>query len=766
MVDNVSTNFPFRDWEITPEEIEQQVNGVSGIRRASGFRLATMLVLIGMSNFVVSLASAATWYVDQNNSQCNNSGPGTEQEPFCTISAGAASAVSGDTVVVASGSYDEQVTVAKSGTTGMPITFTAAPSATVTVTGGSYGFKVSGQQWITINGFIVSNTPNAGIYVASSSNITLSSNQISDTGDRGIYITQSSGVTVADSEVENTDSYGIYVYFSSEITVSGNHVTEAGQPISGDTRKGIYFNNTVDSQISDNVVDYNSDSGIYLANGCTNVQVVSNSASHNARGYTRAAPGIEVRSSSGNTIEANISHENEDSGLQFYPGGGGNVVVNNLTYNNGDHGIDDLDAPNQIIVGNTVYSNVTAGINVEGTSSGAQLANNISVNNGLNSSPRTKGNIRVDSNSISQTTLDYDLVFQSQSGQSMFTWGTTLYPSLAAFTAATGMETHALEADPQWQDASSGNFRLLPNSPAVDSANSGASGALDKDIEFGARIDEPLTPNTGVGPRTYDDRGAYELNVDEVSPTVSIADPSAGATVSGTVDVTAAASDDNAVAGVQFKLDGSDLDEEDTLAPYQISWDTTTVANGAHTLTAVARDAAGNTTTSDPVSVTVNNSVPTTTLEFSPTDDATIIAGSPSDNYGDDAKLWVDTSPVVYDFLIKFSVSGIGAKQVSSAQLWLYNNNDSEKGGDFYSVTDNSWSEQSVTWNNAPSADTHLIASLGAVSVDNWVIVDITPFITGDGTYSLRVKTTSTNSAGYYAKETPEFAPKLVIDVN
>jgi hypothetical protein len=440
--------------------------------------------------------------------------------------------------------------------------------------------------------------------------------------------------------------------------------------------------------------------------------------------------------------------------------------VNNISYKNGDHGIDDLDAPNQVIVGNTVYSNVTAGINVEGTSSGAQLANNISVDNGLMSSPGTKGNIRVDSNSISQSTTDYNLVFQSQSGNWMFTWGNNLYASLADFTAATGMGTHGLEADPQWQDASSEDFHLLPSSSAVDSANSGASGALDEDSQFGARVDEPQTPNTGAGPRTYDDRGAYELNVDEVAPTVSITAPSAGATVSGTVDVTAAASDDNAVAGVQFKLDSSNLGQEDTLAPYQISWDTTTVANGAHTLTAVARDTTGNTATSAPVSVTVNNSVPTTTLEFSPTDDASIIAGSPDDNYGDDAKLWVDTSPVEYDFLIKFSVSGIGSKQVSSAQLWLYNNNYSDKGGDFYPVTDNSWSEQSVTWNNAPPADTNLVASLGAVSPGNWVIVDVTPLITGDGTYSLRVKTTSADSAGYYAKETPEFAPKLVIDTN
>jgi hypothetical protein len=62
------------------------------------------------------------------------------------------------------------------------------------------------------------------------------------------------------------------------------------------------------------------------------------------------------------------------------------------------------------------------------------------------------------------------------------------------------------------------------------------------------------------------------------------------------------------VAGVQFKLDGANLQAEDTSSPYSIIWDTTTTTNGSHTLTALARDAAGNTTTSSSVSVTVSNS--------------------------------------------------------------------------------------------------------------------------------------------------------------
>jgi hypothetical protein len=80
--------------------------------------------------------------------------------------------------------------------------------------------------------------------------------------------------------------------------------------------------------------------------------------------------------------------------------------------------------------------------------------------------------------------------------------------------------------------------------------------------------------------------------------------------VSGTVRVSASASDNVGVVGVQFQLDGANLLAEDVSAPYSVDWNSTTSANGSHTLTAIARDAAGNRTTSTAVAVTVSNSSP------------------------------------------------------------------------------------------------------------------------------------------------------------
>jgi hypothetical protein len=82
--------------------------------------------------------------------------------------------------------------------------------------------------------------------------------------------------------------------------------------------------------------------------------------------------------------------------------------------------------------------------------------------------------------------------------------------------------------------------------------------------------------------------------------------PVNGTTVSGTVTLSATASDNIGVVGVQFLLDGIALGTEDRTAPYSISWNTQKVSAGKHVLSARARDAAGNQTTSAGIAVTVS----------------------------------------------------------------------------------------------------------------------------------------------------------------
>jgi hypothetical protein len=126
---------------------------------------------------------------------------------------------------------------------------------------------------------------------------------------------------------------------------------------------------------------------------------------------------------------------------------------------------------------------------------------------------------------------------------------------------------------------------------------------------FAGRIDEvrvydrALTAAEVVAER---DRPATPVAPDTTAPTVTITSPAAGATVAGTVAVTADAGDDRAVAAVEFRA-GATVLGTDTAAPWTVAWDAGALPDGPVTLTAVARDAAGNASAPASVTVTVHN---------------------------------------------------------------------------------------------------------------------------------------------------------------
>ncbi|MCI0349421.1 MAG: DUF1929 domain-containing protein [Acidobacteriales bacterium] len=127
---------------------------------------------------------------------------------------------------------------------------------------------------------------------------------------------------------------------------------------------------------------------------------------------------------------------------------------------------------------------------------------------------------------------------------------------------------------------------------------------------------------------------------DTQDPVVNITAPAAGALLSGTVTVSANASDNVGVTGVQFIIDGANFGAEDVTAPYSISWNTAAVANGSHSISAVARDAAGNRGNASLVPVTTNNDLtaPTAPANLAPTvvssTQINLVWNASSDNVG------------------------------------------------------------------------------------------------------------------------------------
>jgi YVTN family beta-propeller protein/VCBS repeat-containing protein len=126
--------------------------------------------------------------------------------------------------------------------------------------------------------------------------------------------------------------------------------------------------------------------------------------------------------------------------------------------------------------------------------------------------------------------------------------------------------------------------------------------------------------------------------VDNTAPTVAVAAPASGATVSGVVTLTATAADSVGVAGVQFLVNGFLLGAEGAGSSYSLSVPTTVADNGTYVVTARARDTVGHTTTSAPVTFVVDNTAPTVTLT-APADGATVsgvvtLTATAADNVG------------------------------------------------------------------------------------------------------------------------------------
>jgi parallel beta-helix repeat protein len=521
-----------------------------------GLGLATLLGATSMPAF----GAGSILYVDGSSASCADSGPGTAAQPFCTITAAASHAGAGQTVQVASGTYTEVVKVSASGSPGAPITFQPAPGAVVTLTGKADGFTLTNASWITVTGF----------------------------------------------EITRTTSYGINVTGGSHVAISANHVTFSGQPIQGQIAAGIHLSGVTSSLVSGNDSDHNSDYGITVVGGSTGVEVRGNTTYANSRVYERATAGIRIYQSPGNIVDRNITHDNQDSGIECYPGANNTLIYDNVSYDNGDHGIDNLTATGEVIVGNTVYGNVTAGINVEGGSTGATIGDNISVDNGIGS-PRTHSDIRVEHGSTAGTTMDYDLVHLS-TADTLLIWDSVSYKSLSAFQAASGQEAHGIDADPRWEAPGAGNFHLTAGSPAIDSADSGVTGEPGTDVDGNPRVDDPGTADTGAGPSTYDDRGAYEFQGTTPSqpPSAALtARPSSGvAPLPVTADASAStAGGANPIASYSFDFgDGSA-----PVGPQSGATATHTYTQlGAFTITVTVTDTSGASSTATAV-VTVSS---------------------------------------------------------------------------------------------------------------------------------------------------------------
>jgi len=160
-----------------------------------------------------------------------------------------------------------------------------------------------------------------------------------------------------------------------------------------------------------------------------------------------------------------------------------------------------------------------------------------------------------------------------------------------------------------------------------------------------------------------------------------------------------------------------------------------------------------------------------TTIVFTPTNDAYVRSSTATTNYGTltALKLRKSGSETLNTYL-KFAVAGITGS-IQSAKLRLYVTDASSDGGAVYSVSNNylgtstAWVQGGLNWSNAPAISGAALGSAGAVSVGQWVEQTVTSVVTGNGTYSFALTTTSSDLLSYSAKEGSN-KPELVIQTS
>ena len=146
---------------------------------------------------------------------------------------------------------------------------------------------------------------------------------------------------------------------------------------------------------------------------------------------------------------------------------------------------------------------------------------------------------------------------------------------------------------------------------------------------------------------------------------------------------------------------------------------------------------------------------------FTPSADAYTNEGSATTNYGSATTLRADATPLVRSYL-RFNVQGLTGN-ITKVTLRIFTNSSSSAGYEVRNVADNSWSEGAINHTNAPAMD-GVTATSGPFGASAWTTVEITPLITGNGSYNLALTTTSGTAFSLASREAGSNAPQLIIE--
>jgi parallel beta-helix repeat protein len=556
---------------------------------------AFLLALTWGGHTEVSAQTGTQWYVASNGSA---SGSGAIGSPITLDKALSSSspAKAGDTIWLRGGTYSSAYTSYLTGTASAPIIVRAYPGERVVLDANNAAAKSSGVV-LTVQGgntyfwgFEITssdparpdsggpNQPN-GVYLATSQNVKFINLVIHDLPGQGMGLW-----------AENTDAevYGCVIYYNGT-----NHWDH-----------GIYLQNKTGTKtISDNII--------------------FNQASHGIHAYGSDIAFLDNITLTGNTVF-------ESGGL--LGGAERNILLGGLSI-----------AHNPIVTNNYTYFRGSEGNSNVGYSAGtvnAQIkgnyfiAGNAAERFNIDSAAVVTGNTFIGSTDPDTLPSKYPsntyLASRPTTGTTVFVRANKYETGRANVTVYNWAKASTVSVDLSSSGLASGDTFEIRDVQNYF-GNPVASGTYT-----GAAVSVPMTGLPVAAPKgsglVYPTHTAPQFNAfvvlkksssggtttppptgDTTAPTVSVTSPTSGQTVSGTVTLAATATDNVGVVGVRFQVDYTDVGSEDTAAPYSVSWNSASLANGTHNVRAVGRDAAGNQTVTSILSFNVSNAPSTPT---------------------------------------------------------------------------------------------------------------------------------------------------------
>lgn len=433
---------------------------------------------------MATTVQAGEYYVSKEGSDIN---PGTLSQPWLTIQKAANTLTAGDTVFIRGGIYKERVVLKGSGTAGNPITYTTYPNEIATIDGSGIRLPsdwgglldISQKNYIYISGLQIKNAGpndnNSGILIDNSAYVTLAGNTIYNTVSSGIGVWNSHNIIIDNNDVSLCCNDGeqecITIATTRNFVVKNNHVYQSGPGTIGgegiDVKDG-----SSNGKVYNNRVHHLNRVGIYVDawDKRTSQIDVFNNIVHDIRNND----GFALASESGGLLARirlfnNIAYNNGNNGLNISRNGDSPrhpmhdiQIINNTFYNNGigawggGIAVDNPDARNVVIRNNILSQNRLFQLEIERD----VLIRNLVIDHNLihgfrDYEDETKGNLFIEGDPLFLDSVGFDF---------------RLHPDSIAIDAASPLLAPSLDregnARPQDLGFDIGAYEYTPGSPA------------------------------------------------------------------------------------------------------------------------------------------------------------------------------------------------------------------------------------------------------------------------------------------------------------